>query len=179
MSDDRTVPSILLRIVGRVVDNWLTVGIFLDDVTSTTISPSGVTSGPIIDTHGPWGFVLLIFAFGLVVEIVPVVIWGVSVGKLLVGVRVIRWPDTPAQLRARLQSAVAVSMVKWLFWFGPLIAAFLLDLANPPMFQAIPGIIAILTRDQYGRSLHDRVTGTAVVVRSGQSRVEDRGSPID
>jgi uncharacterized RDD family membrane protein YckC len=74
-------------------------------------------------------------------EVVPVAIWGRTLGKALLGLRVVRAADggQPGPLR---------SLVRWVVLFGAL--------AVPAVGWAVALVVA-------GTRLHDRLAGTTVV----------------
>lgn len=137
-----------VRIGARVVDvvllGWL-VAVLVVEVEGRLLSGGGVSGEGAATRVG-----VAFLAAAVVTEVVPVAVWGASLGKALLGLRVARadggWP--PGAARA---------VVRWAVLFGALAV---------PVAGWAAVLVVVVTR------LHDRLAGTVVVqpARDGGDR---------
>lgn len=133
------------RAAARLID--FSVGVALFFATAETISAAG---GPSPDGTGVViGAIGTTFLAYLLYEVVPVALWGRTLGKQLMGLEVVRVDDgrRPGFGRAFLRNLVPTLLLVGFFPLYPL-----------------PYVAAAIAKDH--RWPHDRLAGTRVVVRS-------------
>lgn len=121
------------RVVDAVTYAWLVAVLVVE--TGRWLLGGGAASSPSV--------AVALLTAAAVVEVVPVAVWGRSLGKALLGVRVVRAGGGPP--------GVGRSLVRCTVLFGPLAV----PVAGWAVGLAI-GAVAVL-------GLHDRLAGTAVV----------------
>jgi uncharacterized RDD family membrane protein YckC len=118
--------------------------------------PQDSSWSPLAAPSSSWNVVVVtaaVFCVQLLYEIVAVAIWGQTLGKYALGIRVARYSDGG-------KPTLAQSCLRCLLWGAP--GALALVLLSASAFGALP-IFLTAWRDPLRRAVHDEAGGTIVV----------------
>jgi uncharacterized RDD family membrane protein YckC len=148
------VASRPLRLAARACDVALIAyvfGVVVIEIRGRLLGGDVFATRPLAGAQDPQQILLILLAVVLLADTVPMAIWGRTLGKAMLGLRVVR-ADTvdraPGLLRATFRTVLV---------FGVLV---LPPVVGLPVFLALVASVAI---DPGGRGLHDRFAGTLVV----------------
>lgn len=148
------VASRLLRFAARACDLALIAYVFgfvVIEVRGRLLGGDLFATRPLAGAQDPQQILIVLIALVALADTLPMAIWGRTLGKAMLGLRVVRVDDpqrAPGLLRAFMRTALS---------FGLLVL--------PPVV-GLPALVAFAVSvaiDRSGRGLHDRMAGTVVV----------------
>lgn len=143
-----------LRFAARAFDLSLIAyvfGVVVIEIRGRLLGGDVFATRPLAGAQDPQQLLLILLAVVLMADTIPTALRGRTLGKLMLGLRVVRIDDVeraPGAMRATLRTAMV---------FGVLV---LPPIAGVPLLAAF---ILSAVLDGNGRGLHDRLAGTLVV----------------
>ncbi len=143
-----------LRFAARACDLALIAyvfGVVVIEIRGRLLGGDVFATRPLAGAQDPQQILPILVAVVLLADTVPVAIWGRTLGKAMLGLRVVRAEAVdraPGLLRAVLRTVLV---------FGVLV---LPPVVGVPVFLAL---VVSVVADPGGRGLHDRLAGTLVV----------------
>jgi len=151
---DRTAASRPLRFAAKAFDLSLIAylfGVLVIEIRGRLLGGDVFATRPLAGAQNPQEVLAVLVAVVLLADTLPMVIWGRSLGKAMLGLRVVRI-DEPGRALGVLRAVFRTALV-----FGLLVV--------PPVV-GIPLLMVFIVStalDPAGRGLHDRFAGTLVV----------------
>ena len=166
---DRTTASRPLRFAARACDLSLIAylfGVLVIEIRGRLLGGDVFATRPLAGAQDPQEILAVLVAVVLLTDTLPMAIWGRSLGKAMLGLRVVRIDDparAPGVLRAIFRTVLALGV-----------------LVIPPVV-GIPLLVVLVVStaaDPTGRGLHDRLAGTLVVAAPRPDPPTQRAIPL-